>query len=744
MNASIRKVACRLVLLLAILCAPQIGHAQELSKKERSERINLKTYSDAEWESLERAVAANLAACDNGDAQSCKTAGDAYVSGDGVWPVPAIAYILFKEACDAGVGAGCRAFVELAGTGYGYPEGGYEETAGLMERACDLGDLIGCDKFADELRTNSLNPSDLARSDAILESACEAGGEEACLSLSSLLMESGQSEDDARAIDMLDEMCRQSVLSACQTIASRLKYQSEPEEWRVGQYQHIACYLESASECMDMGERVYKGIGVAKDRDLALVYYDKACQIEAGYCEISAALRELPALRSACTPDDAQACAKLGKALALVLSPEADRETALELLVSSCRNGIGEACNDAAGVIEQKYSFDDPDRSALLSEMLERGCEADNFDACFTLARALEAGRLGTTNVERAVELYSRLCDAEYPDACAMESKFAGIVPAARIAVADQSFTPPAVQGNATNLARDSGLLYCLTASEQFRGQTFTWENCERTERGIGSYRLRPGQAPWQALLWRPEILNGQRLGLSYRVLCGGSLIARGWILTAAHCLEDEGMKVASPLYSVRLGVFNPRADEGITYPIVRTIIHPSYRPETLAKAFDIALIQYDPRRGDQVGPVNAIAKITLDPLAIGIRTISEGMDVYSYGWGWTTHLNGESTDYLQGVKMQLRSEDYCTEFITKFRDAKRRNVVLCAGGANSEQTCEGDSGGPLVYYGDRSRRPTLIGVVSAGEDCGNTGLESRYTRIAKVKEWIDSHVGPD
>lgn len=57
-------------------------------------------------------------------------------------------------------------------------------------------------------------------------------------------------------------------------------------------------------------------------------------------------------------------------------------------------------------------------------------------------------------------------------------------------------------------------------------------------------------------------------------------------------------------------------------------------------------------------------------------------------------------------------------------------------------QACDGDSGGPLITYGDERSIPTVIGVVSAGEKCGSTGVPSRYTRIAKVRDWIDDVVG--
>ena len=410
------------------------------------------------------------------------------------------------------------------------------------------------------------------------------------------------------------------------------------------------------------------------------------------------------------------------------------------MLESSCRSGVGDACYAAAQVID-RY----PGGTERKRALLESGCDADDPRACFELALALERGYLGTTDIERAVILYSRLCDAEFPDACASESRFSGIVPSARVASADESFIPPLPMEGSTNVSRPSVIQeICFTGSERFRGKTYVEFNCERSEKGIGSQQARPGQAPWQALLWRPAILAGNPLSEAQRVLCGGSLIAQGWVLTAAHCLTDNGTKVGDGGHRIRLGVYNPREDDGVSYPILRTIPHPQFDPSN-KYVFDIALVQYDHRAGsaartrNRFGVANPIFSISLDPKEVSKRKITKGMTVYAYGWGWTEAKSSQSTDYLQIVKMDLSSENACTA-LTAFR-GDLSNAALCAGGKDREQTCFGDSGGPLVYYGDPGARPILIGVVSAGKKCGTTGRASQYTRVAKVKSWIAEYV---
>lgn len=463
--------------------------ARSFTKKKRSELINLKTYTDAEWAQLERDVAANNADCRKGDAEACLAAGNAYEKGDGVWIVPAIGYILYTDACNAGLGEGCRAFVELADTGYGYPEGGYKATNGLIEKACKLGDLVACDRFADELRGGSA--ADIARSDALLDTSCKSGGMAACNSLGRYLLESGRPEDAARATGILDAACRQSGIEACRTMARHLEGGPDPDLVQINAYKHYACYLGSADDCGEMGARAWRGIGLAADRDLALRYFAESCRIEPLNCGVAQSLGALPRLRDACNQNEAKACADLGKALLAYGSPEYDADKALALLEPSCLSGVGHACTDAAATILQL------DRSGAQSErvaaLLEKGCAAGSAESCFERASSLEAD-IGTPELERAVALYAKSCDAQYPAACEAEARYAGLVPSARIRPAGENFTAPLPADEATDLFQPSEVMeVCFTGSERFRGKTYVHFACDRSEKGIGSDRARPG-----------------------------------------------------------------------------------------------------------------------------------------------------------------------------------------------------------------------------------------------------------
>ncbi len=714
--------------------------AQRLTPRERSERINARTYTEAQWLGFETAVEAALEACGRKDWQACTKAGDAFISGEGAWPVPAIADILYTEACEAGYGQGCSALARMNDTEYSWPV----DKPALYEKACKRGDLDACATFAAILTdTAGDDPAVPARAAAIIARACEAGGAEACVAFANTLFEGGRQEDIDRAYDLLDAACRKSSVDACVQLARTYAEEPDADLRLANDYLDLACTRGGESECQQIGENAFRGIGMAPDRDRAQTYFDKACAINHHTCKTAATMRAIPGLRAACAAGDGAACAALGRELAEP-TPETDRAQSRRLLEAGCDAGFGDACADLVEI----GMFGDRALGEAELALVEKGCAANSQRACFRLASGLSltTGAQPGPDAERAAALFAALCDAAFPGACAAESGMAAVVPTARLAAADDAFLPPLALGPPPPESEPdySDIMGCFTAGVWFRGQLYTQQNCPRVEKGLGSTRTHPGQAPWQALIWRPATFLGSQLPTASRVVCGGSLIAQGWVLTAAHCLTDNGQNIRTAGHRIRLGVFNPRLDEGISYPILEVIPHPQYS-KAGDYVFDIALVRFDPRQGARgsVGGAGSlrspIRTIGLDPLPVGTRRIAEGMPVYAYGWGWTDEQKSSSTDYLQVVKMGLATEAACTA-VTGFR-GRNANAALCAGGQQRQQTCYGDSGGPLVFYGDGGSRPVLLGVISAGKKCGTTGRLSQYTRVAAARSWIEQHI---
>ena len=246
---------------------------------------------------------------------------------------------------------------------------------------------------------------------------------------------------------------------------------------------------------------------------------------------------------------------------------------------------------------------------------------------------------------------------------------------------------------------------------------------------------------PWQAEIysnftaWKPEELKTREpWDLAHR--CGGTLIADGWVLTAAHCIDQAKVDKG---YRVRLGADALNRDEGITYRIDRMVRHADYQPKP-KHFYDVALVHYVADEatveGGQTGPIQAIRLYDGPPLGIGV-------DVFATGWG--QQEEGKDTGFqAELTSVELRTVD-CAAY-PQYRQTTR-GYQLCAArrDANDEagDTCTGDSGGPLVLEGDQ---PELVGVVNWGKGCYRENSAGVYLRIDGVnfRDWIERAIASD
>lgn len=700
------------------------------------------------------AAAADAAetACDTGDAAGCAALGRAFLYGDGRPQNRPVAELLLRQACDAANAEGCLGLGELLKT----VNDATPRAAALaaVTRGCRLGALEACALQADLIEDGPFGGEggDQAAAEALRREACFEGNTTACRTLGFRLIDAP--DGSARQMEgqhLLERLCRAGDGEACSALVTRLRQRDPEPAGLVREMSGHGCDAGLPYLCLELGADLFAASsGPPEQRSAALALFDRACTLEESLCGAAQDIRAHPTLVAGCAKGTQADCIALGEIYANDGSPLHSPAEAVSLLGPACESGVATTCNRAAIVLLDKLALGAPEGVRRAQGWLERGCAAgENYD-CRLLGDMLLDEAPDGEDRERGYAFLSLACERGDIEVCEKLEDRARRDPDAPLLVADRRYVAPLTpeeeaeerrkfeEERAAELAADRAR-NCTSSEVEFRGVVFADTICIPISRVIRGYRLQPGQAPWQALLWRPVRPGDRNLTRSQRVLCGGALIREGWILTAAHCVIDYNKRIDGRGYEVRLGVFNPRADEGVSYPILRTIPHPDYKLST--HAFDIALVQYDPRAGRKGEATNSIARIRIDPQPLDKRPIRAGMPVYTYGWGWTEAFNSFSTDNLRGVRMPLVDPAVCTRK-TAYRGAMQ-DAALCTGDAESGQACKGDSGGPLITYSDADRVPTVIGVLSGGRDCGATGEPSRYTRVAKVRDWLEEKMRP-
>ncbi|XP_053353920.1 transmembrane protease serine 6 [Clarias gariepinus] len=231
--------------------------------------------------------------------------------------------------------------------------------------------------------------------------------------------------------------------------------------------------------------------------------------------------------------------------------------------------------------------------------------------------------------------------------------------------------------------------------------------------RVVGGVDAMEGEWPWQASLQ----ISGQHI-------CGGVLISSQWVVSAAHCFNDDRLYSPS-IWTVYLGKLHLRASTQTEEALRVTHIHLHQYYDDEIHDYDLALLRLE-------RPVSGRTLALPACLPEPTHQLEPGLLCWVTGWGAFKEGGGVSNT-LQKVDVRLVSEEACVRSYGYIITPR----MLCAGyRRGGKDACQGDSGGPLVCQ-ERSGRWFLAGVVSWGRGCGRPDYYGVYTRITRLSPWI-------
>lgn len=233
------------------------------------------------------------------------------------------------------------------------------------------------------------------------------------------------------------------------------------------------------------------------------------------------------------------------------------------------------------------------------------------------------------------------------------------------------------------------------------------------------------------AMPWMVALQLSSRSGDSW--LCGGSVVASRYVLTAAHCVVDHGAVVRAADVHGAVGRADLSADDGVTFSATAIAVHPLYdrHDDVEGGPYDAALLRVD-------------AELTATPLRLA--TVADA-DAYRAGrvatiagWG-ATRSGGYVSDQLLAATVPIVSDATCArENGISLAEARK---MICAGNeAGGVDTCQGDSGGPLTVVA--GSETILAGIVSWGFECASARHPGVYTRAAMLAPWISPLLADD
>ncbi|KAK6636278.1 hypothetical protein RUM43_009937 [Polyplax serrata] len=204
---------------------------------------------------------------------------------------------------------------------------------------------------------------------------------------------------------------------------------------------------------------------------------------------------------------------------------------------------------------------------------------------------------------------------------------------------------------------------------------------------------------------------------------CGGALIHRRFILTAAHCVGGFLREIIIGVGSVHL------SEQTLVYP-EDVYVHEDFNPEDGRFDADIAILKLEE-------PVTLSP--TLQIIDFSYHKDMDNKNVTAMGWGiYTDGDEDERSPVLLHLNRTVISNDECYKLMEPNKQGMLGPRNICINGTEKSGLCFADSGSPLLYVEDGKQY--TVGIVSWGVPCA-AGFPDVFVRVSPFADWIETTI---
>ena len=267
-----------------------------------------------------------------------------------------------------------------------------------------------------------------------------------------------------------------------------------------------------------------------------------------------------------------------------------------------------------------------------------------------------------------------------------------------------------------------------MTSLPSFTSPACGRQLLQRSSKVVGGNDTYDGEFPWTVSVRRNDHHH-----------CGGVIVGKKWILTAAHCVQS---RIPSS-FVVRIGEFDLQRPDyhSRDYAVDKIVIHENYSGLVKSSLSSI--------NGADIALLKTKTDIVMDehawPVCFpSVDNTYAGQEAVVVGWGKRHEKSDVYSERLQKARIPIIENRICRNwFRLAGRDMQINDKIICAGFRDGgRDACHGDSGGPLLSKIDDQW--SVIGVVSTGIGCARPLLPGLYSRVSSYYKWIEKYTKED